>query len=303
MDFYSLIRKSIEKHLGLSVQSISRIGGGASGSVYRVSCSGKQEEIAVKLSEHYELTFQEYKMLSFLKQNTESKIPEVYFFDRIENTAIIAMEYINGVSGMDKSLKFKANKRHLAESIVDNLLLIQGVHNDKFGPYDNAVYDTWQEYYKTLANELYDFAKLKYSEKQLDDIVMQAVELSFSNFDEIFCDEVPVPTLIHGDYQVPNLIVDKASMELLATIDPFNVMWADPEYELFALTVAFGKKLHLYEIYKSKVTVSKYCDVKLEFYALYSELIWYKRWGIDAPSYMKMRSKKLLRQMKKYKII
>ena len=92
-------------------------------------------------------------------------------------------------------------------------------------------------------------------------------------------------------------------MELLAAIDPFNIMWADPEYELFALTVAFGKKLRLYEIYKSKIEVSKYCDVKLELYALYSELLWYKRWGIDAPSYMKTRSKRLIKQMKKNKII
>lgn len=303
MDIDSLIKKSVEKHLELSVKSISRVGNGASGSVYRVTCSGAPEVIAVKVSEHSELMLQEYEMLSFLKKNTKSKIPEVYFFEKRENTGIIAMEYVNGVSGTDKCLKFRLGRRRLAESIVDNLLVIQQVHNDKFGQYNNATYDTWQEYYKTFADEIYEFSKLMHSEKKLDDIVMKAVELSYNNFDKIFCDSIAIPTLIHGDYWMPNFIIDKTSMELVSVVDPFNVMWADPEYELFAMTVGFGKRMKLYEIYKSKVDVSRYCDMKLELYALYSELLWYKKLGSITHSYLKMRSKRLIKQMKKHNIV
>ena len=303
MNIDSLIKKSVETHLALSVKNISRVGNGASGSVYCVTCSGEPEVIAVKVSEHSELMFQEYEMLTFLKKKTASKIPEVYFFEKIENTGIIAMEYIDGVSGTDKSLKFRLGRRHLAESIVDNLLVIQQTHNEKFGPFNNATYDTWQEYYKIFADEIYEFSKLMNSENKLDDIVMKAVELSYNNFDKIFSDNITPPTLIHGDYWMPNFIIDKTSMELLSVVDPFNVMWADPEYELFAMTVGFGKRMKLYEIYKSKVTVSKYCDMKLELYALYSELLWYKKLGSITHSYLKMRSKRLIKQMKKNKII
>jgi predicted Ser/Thr protein kinase len=123
MDIDSLIRNSVEKYLGIAVRSISPIGNGASGSVYRVDCTGKPEIIAVKASEHSELMSQEYEMLTFLKQKTESKIPKVYFFDKSENVSIIAMEYINGVSGNDKSIRFRFKRRRLAESIVDNLLV------------------------------------------------------------------------------------------------------------------------------------------------------------------------------------
>ncbi len=132
---------------------------------------------------------------------------------------------------------------------------------------------------------------------------MKAVELSYENFDRIFSQEILTPTLIHGDYWIPNFIIDKKSMELLSVVDPFNVMWADPEYELFAMTVGFGKNLHLYEIYKSKVEVSEYCDMKLEMYALYSELLWYKKLGSITHSYLKMRSKRLIKEMKKHRII
>lgn len=303
MELDLIIRKSIEKNLGLSVLSISRVGNGASGTVYRVNCNGKPETIAVKVSEHPELMEQEYEMLSFLKKNTKSKIPETYFFDKIEDASVIAMEYINGVSGADKSLKFRLGKKHLAESIVDNLLVIQQAHNDKFGPYNNAIYDTWQEYYKVFAEEIYKFTKLMHFENKLDDIIMKAVELSFENLDKIFCEKIYPPTLIHGDYWLPNFIIDTKSMELLSAVDPFNIMWADPEYELFAMTVGYGKRLRLYEIYKSKVNVSKYCDMKLEMYALYSELLWYKRLEIITPSFLKNKSKRLIRQMKKHKII
>lgn len=303
MNIDSLIKNSIEKHSDLSVQAIFPIGNGASGSVYRVNCLGEHKTIAVKVSEHSELMLQEFEMLSFLKKKTASKIPEVYFFDKTDGKGIIAMEYVDGISGTDKSLKFKLNKRHLAESIVDNLLEIQKAKNDKFGPYNNAVYDTWQEYYKEFADEIFDFSKLMYSENKLDDVVMKAVELSYKNFDKIFCEKISEPTLIHGDYWMPNFIIDKASMELLSVVDPFNVMWADPEYELFAMTVGSGKRMRLYEIYKSKIEVSRYCDMKLELYALYSELLWYKKLGSITHSYLKMRSKCLLKQMKKHNII
>ena len=296
-----LIKNSIQKNLKTSVIEISKSGNGASGSVYRVICKDKRT-IAVKISNHPELMMQEFEMLSFLKKKTTGKIPDVYFFEEADGTDIIGMEYINGISGASKSLKYTLRKKRLAESIVNNLLTIQKAHNDKFGPYNNAVYDTWQEYYKMFADEIYNFSRQMYSEGKLDDTVMKAVEISYNNFDRIFNEKIPTPTLIHGDYWMPNFIIDKKSMELLSVVDPFNVMWADPEYELFAMTVGFGKNLHLYEIYKSRVKVSAHCDIKLEMYALYSELLWYKKLGSITHSYLKMRSRRLMKEMKKHKI-
>lgn len=302
MNAEQLIKNSVKKNSENSVVNVSQLGNGASGSVYRVTYDN-EHSIAVKISKHPELMKKEFDMLLLLKEKTESKIPEVYFFDEVEGYGIIAMEYINGISGTDKALKFSFKKKHLAESIVNNLITIQQAHNDKFGPFDNAVYDTWQEYYKQFADEIYVFSKQMHSENRLDDVVLNAVELSYENFDKIFEDEIKPPTLIHGDYWMPNFIIDKKSMELLSVVDPFNVMWADPEYELFAMTVGYGKKLRLYELYKSKVNVSKHCDIKLEMYALYSELLWYKKLGSITHSYLKMRSKRLIKQLNKNGII
>ena len=72
---------------------------------------------------------------------------------------------------------------------------------------------------------------------------------------------------------------------------------------MFALTVGGSKKLKLYENYKSKVTPSKYCDLKVELYALYNELLWYKKLGAVSKGYLMYRSKRLLKQMKRNGIL
>ena len=303
MDLEKLIFEAVRKNLNLTAKNISHIGKGASGSVYCVSTDGNPEKIAVKVSEHSELLHQEFEMLSFLKEKTNSKIPTVYFFGNEKGIGLLAMEFIDGISGTGNSIRFSFRKKHLAESIVNNLLVIQQSHNDKFGPYDKAVYDTWLDYYKEFSDVIYEFSVHMNQKGELEDIVMKAVEASYKNLDKIFSQGTGKPTLIHGDYWLPNFIIDKKSMELLAAVDPFNVMWAEPEYELFAMTVGYGEKLRLYELYKSKVQTSEYCDLKLEMYALYSELLWYKKLGSITHSYLKMRAKKLLKELKKHNMI
>ena len=104
--------------------------------------------------------------------------------------------------------------------------------------------------------------------------------------------------MTHGDYWMPNFIVDIENMSLKGVIDPFNVMWTEPEYELFTLTVGYGKNLHLYDIYKSKVKTSKNCDIKVELYALFNEFLWYMTLGKIGFGYLEYRSRRLLKAIK-----
>ncbi len=299
----TLIEQIIHQNTGNTVTSIQPVGKGASGSVYKVHCNGTPNKIAVKTSKFSDLLKEEYDMLCFLKKQTNGKFPTPYFFWSDNNTAILAMEFIEGVSGTDITFASEEQKEHLAHSIVDNLIEIQKTHHDTFGPYQNATYESWNVYYKQFADKIYQFCTEQLKQQKLDKEVMNAVKISYEKFDEIFCEKIITPTLIHGDYWMPNFIIDANTMELKSVVDPFNIMWADPEYELFAMTVGMGAELHLYEIYKSKVPTSKFCDVKLEVYALYSELLWYKRLGDISHEYLQYRSDNLLKQMKKYSLI
>ena len=302
MSVENIIKKSIKKNIGAVPLEVSKLGNGACGSVYKVECE-KIGTVALKISEHVSLMEKEYKMLSYLREKTESKIPKVHYFDREEQFGIIAMEYIDGIGGGDERVKSISDKERLANSIVDNLIAIQSARSDKFGPYDDPTFDTWYEYYKSFADEIYTFSKEKRAEGAFGDNVMRAVELSFGLFDTIYGEEDFRPTLIHGDYWMSNFIIDEKNGVLLSVVDPFNVMWADPEYELFALDVGYGIELGLYDLYKKKVKTTKYCDVKLELYALYSEVLWYKTLGSIDHSFLSMRADRLMNVMERFKLI
>lgn len=283
--------------------NISVAGKGASACVYKVGLEKEPYAVAVKCSNNAELLKQEYEQIKFINDRVDCKMPRLYHFGVCsDSSAVMVMEHFDGISASNLKHIRKA-KKILPDMIVDNLLKIHSVRGAKFGPVDNAVYDTWYEYYSEFAGEIYDFVKTAYNNGDLKKKVFTAVKLSYEKLGEILRDTKGEPTLIHGDYWQPNFIVNPDTFELVGVIDPFNIMWAEPEYELFALTVGGSKKLKLYENYKSKVTASAYCDLKVELYALYNELLWYKKLGSVSNGYLMYRSRRLLKQMKRNGII
>lgn len=298
-----IILDYISKNTEFKPLSVSVAGKGASACVYKINIEQKPYLLAVKYSNNAALLKQEYEQIKFINDRVECKMPRLYHFGECgDGFAIMIMEYFNGISANEIKHIRKASKI-LPDMVVDNLLKIHTVHNEKFGPVDNAVYDTWYAYYSEFAGEIYDFVKQSYSERKISKKILTAVELSYEKLDKILDDSNGEPTLIHGDYWQPNFVVDPDTYELVGIIDPFNIMWTEPEYELFALTVGGSKKLKLYEKYKSRITPTKYCDLKVEMYALYNELLWYKKLGSISQSYLLYRSRKLLKQMKRNKLL
>ena len=57
--------------------------------------------------------------------------------------------------------------------------------------------------------------------------VKNALNLAYENLYLIVnCDDA-LSTLAHGDYWIPNFIVDNKTMSLKGIIDPFNVSWTE----------------------------------------------------------------------------
>ncbi len=297
------VKEYILNHTDFKLMNIECIGSGASGAVFKAKLENEPYHVAVKCSKYPELLQKEYDQIQFISDRVECKLPKLYSIGSDNNgSSFMVMEYFDGIGG-DKIKNFFKASRVLPNQIVDNLLKIHSVHNDKFGPIDNAVYDTWYDYYSKLAKEIYDFAVYSYENGKIRKKVMEAVELSYSRLDKILQDDTGIPTLIHGDYWQPNFVVNPKTYELVGVIDPFNIMWTEPEYELFALATGAGARLKLYENYKSRIIPSRYCDLKLEMYALYNELLWHKKLGTYNNSYLLYRSKRLIRQLKRNHLI
>lgn len=285
----------VEKELNCKVLDISVIGKGASANVYKVKINTFPNCIAVKSSDYPQVIFDEYNKINFISSKVDCKLPKLYFFNEINGKGFLGMELIEGVEASQKNLIFKRNKRKLANEIVDNLIKIHSVHNDKYGPIDNAVYNSWYEYYENFAKETVSFT----NNSDVSDTVKKAVNTAYEKLPKIIGNDKNNATLSHGDYWLPNFIIDTKNISLKGVIDPFNVMWTEPEYELFTLTVGYGKSLHLYDIYKSKVKTSENCDIKIELYALFNELLWYKILGKIGFGYLEYRSRRLLKAIEK----
>lgn len=293
-----IIMNYIARNTDFKPLSIYVAGKGASACVYKVNTEENPYILAVKCSNNVDLLKQEYEQIKFISDRVDCKLPALYHFGEYSGGAIMILEHFDGVSA-DKIKSIKKAGKILPDMIADNLLKIHSVHNDKFGPVNHAVYDTWYQYYSEFAGEIYDFVKQAYSERKISKKVLRAVKLSYERLDKILCGSNGEPALIHGDYWQPNFIVNPYTYELVGIIDPFNIMWAEPEYELFALTVGGSKKLKLYENYKSRIVPTEYCDLKVEMYALYNELLWYKKLGSISKSYLRYRSGRLIKQMKR----
>ncbi len=297
------IKTIVESQLNTKVTDISSIGNGATATCYCVEITDSPFKLVVKTSIHYDLTFKEKNMNDFLRKNVSFKVPETYFLEEKNGISYLGMEYIQGSSG--RTLKFNQikDKKHLSNNIIDCFINMQSVHNDKFGPYENPSYSSWKEYYKVFFDKIYEFSSKKYEKGEINKTTIKAINLIRINFDKIFDETENTPCLSHGDFWTPNMIIDTEKSEVVGVIDPFNVRFVEPEYELFCLTLGLGEKLKLYKKYKKRVNVGKYCDLKTELYALCNEIDWWMNLGeIETISYIKMKARKLIRQMKKAKL-
>ena len=293
-----LIKSVVEKQMNTKVKQVRVVGKGASGSVCLVKITTEPYEIAVKASRFYNAIYEEKNMLDFLSPKVSYRVPKTYFLHCEDGTTFLGMNYIKGMSGKSKYIKFVPSRKRLRNSIVDAFMNTQSVHNDKFGKYDNPIYDTWAEYYRNFFSNIYAFTKQKYEKNEIESEIMKAIELINKNFNEIFDVVDNTACLCHGDFWMPNLIIDFWKSELVGAVDPFDMLWAEPEYELFCFTLKFGKKLKLYEEYKKRKPISKYCDLKVELYALCNELNWYILLGKMGHNYLLFRAKRLIKIMK-----
>lgn len=126
---------------------------------------------------------------------------------------------------------------------------------------------------------------------------------AFDNYDKVFSEPISAPTLTHGDFWLPNILVDRKSLRVTGVLDPFNVMWADSDYELFALIAGRGNKYKIYDTYKKLHNISDKCDLKLEYYALFSEIYWYSITHHKYDNFLKSKAKLLEKQLRRFNII
>ena len=276
------------------------IGGGSYGRVYKVTLSDG-DVIAIKGYKLQEMQNEEALQLSFLSKNTSVKMPEVLFTYEDNDTAILAMSFVEGQNVLMPNFLFKSKsqKQKFADEVISGMLEWHSVTNDKFGSLSNPVYDSWYEYYKTEKQEpwltaLNELAENgKFSKKKMN-LLFAATEL-FNKLPQ----ENTKPVLIHADLNIMNIMADPKTFKLMAFIDPCGSMWADREYDLFQFRNMWGDAYGLYETYKRKCKTSEFTDFRVAYYGAMLEASMRLKVGHIFPIWEDLNFARLKKEMKK----
>ena len=277
------VKSFVLNKLQLSEANVSRIGGGFYADVYRFDFQNKETQI-IKVYKSQGIMIKEVSQIQLLSMYALFPMPTAIWTHTANDSFaydVLAMNYLEGENGGNAFYLNPIKKAKLAEQVVNNLIAYHNVHNPNgFGQIDSdRYYKTFNEYYKEKAVDILNMSKKLHNDGQLTDYVLNIVSKAIENFDKIFYLPITEASLIHGDYNMWNVLIDKKNCKVTAIIDPCGCMWADSEYDLYQLNNANGKHLKLFETYANKKTLSENCSQKMAFYELFTEIEHYHNSG------------------------
>ena len=297
-----LIPQIVLNKIGKAIDELNFIGGGSFGRVYKAVISDGSV-IAVKAYKLQGDQYNEAKQLEILAKNTSVKMPEVVFTYEDEDTAILAMTFVEGKNVLEPVflLKSKAQKKAFADAVVEGMLEWHSITNEKFGSLNDPEYDSWYDYYRKEKQEpwMNGFQELadnhKLSKNRLN-VLKEATEI-FNSLPQ----EEPKPVLIHADLNIMNIMADPKTLKLIAFIDPNGCMWAHREYDLYQFHNMWGDSYGLYETYKEKCPLSPYADFRVAYYGAMHEVSMRLKVGHVIPLWEDLNIRRLKKEMKKLK--
>lgn len=279
-----------------------RLGGGYYADVYRMYTENGVCPDVVKVYKTKGMMVQERDSLCTLRAHALFPMPQVLWTQPAEESYpfdVLAMEYLDGQNGGGVRYFSKRKRKQLAEQVVDNLIAWHSTENPSgFGALCAKEFSSsWQTYYFERAQSILQAAEEMYQNGQCPNDTLQTMRTALERFDTVFSQPIRQASLIHGDYNMWNILVDKKACAVTAVIDPCNCMWADSEMDLYQLNNANGKHLGLLEAYAEKRPLSENFNAKCAFYELFTEMEHYYHSGhpID-----KTRVQKQTDALKKY---
>lgn len=262
---------------------VKDLGGGFYGKVFLAESDTAQ--IVVKFFLKEGLCVQEQQQLDELRKHAILKVPVVYDIHRSNDQVpydALLMEYIRGENAGTVDLT-KGKKEKIANEIVDNLIALHNtINKEGFGEIGSAHYtNDWRTFYKPIAQSILTKSETLYNKDLIDQECIQTVRDAYQNFETIFSEPITKASLIHGDYNTYNLMLNSDCTSAIAMIDPYNCCYGDSEYDLYQLNNVNGKEYGLLDLYQSKYAMSRIWKEKMAFYELFTELMHYSDSGVE----------------------
>ena len=291
----------VEKYNKKPHKSFRRIGGGYYADVYKVKYRDGETAV-VKVYKTDGVMQSERLQLDVLAGYSLAEMPKVRWVHNADgdfDRDVLCMNHLEGTVGGAVWYFSAAKRKKLADSVADCLIAFHNVRSpDGFGELGSAVrYETFNEYYKIRAAEILKMAERLEEKGQLTADAADTLRRGYAQFERIFYLPITEAVLIHGDYNMWNILVDKGKCSVSAVIDPYGCIWADSESDLYQLDSVNGRHLGLLEAYASKRGLSENCMQKMAFYELFNSVEHYYTSGHPV---RKRKMKKRVAALKKY---
>ncbi len=283
------IRQIIADRFDTEPHTIRPLGGGFYGQVFLAEMKAFPYKIVLKLYLKDGLECREQRQLEILAKHSEIRMPKVYFSiskGGKYSHDVLAMEYLEGVNAGIQSIADERIADAIGEKVVDNLIAYHRTENEAgFGEIGGTTFaKDWRDLYRGRAEETFHKALAMKDAGKLEERDFQVMERAFRSFDKIFYLPITKACLIHGDYNMWNIMLNEDLTDVVGVIDPFNCCWADPEMDLYQLNNANGKQFGLMEKYRRKVKPSGNFELKNSFYELFTEVMHFHDANVDLSS-------------------
>ncbi|WP_069998506.1 phosphotransferase [Cellulosilyticum sp. I15G10I2] len=263
----------IAMYFDCDMLSSHKIGEGFYGVVYLVKIKKDPYKVIVKLYKHSGRNVLESEQLSLLRKYALLKVPQTYHIHHYSEAIpfeVLIMEFIEGVNASMLPTDHP-NSASFAQDMIENLLHLHSIsHKRGFGT-RAEMFDEWKPCLRNRLNKMHQLLHSNYKDC-ISPYVMEAADKSLEAFDTIFSEPIKKSSLIHSDYNLWNILVDKKSAKITAVIDPIDAGWADKEMDLFHLQNADGDRFKLLERYKHNAHLSHLFPVKNAFYWFWDDI-------------------------------
>lgn len=271
------IRTILSAIFDTPVISFSYLGEGFYARVYRVTVGTRPETHAVKLYRAGGLARSEAVTLDLMAR-AGLPVPQVRRVVERDGLHALILQDMPGVNLASVSQLNTHARAEIGEQIVAALLNQHALTHEGYGDVDGEeFYPVWHEYYYRKCGAMMESLDCAHTLQRLDHDFFRTVATAYAQFDRIFTQEPAAPSLIHGDFNASNLLIDPAAARLTAILDPMGSMWGDREIELFQLDESVGKEYELLERYRAHYPLSETFELKNAFYRTFAEANHYAR--------------------------
>jgi aminoglycoside phosphotransferase (APT) family kinase protein len=297
------IGRLVEEVLETAVLTTHKIGEGFYGKVYRASLAKEPNEVIIKCFKYAGHAAQEAVQLDILRAPALAKIPQIYAIHTASEhfpSEALLMEYLPGIQADEIEFPDEKTQTHFVEAVVENLLAWHNCHHPHgFGKPEGPFHHTWLDFFGERITHYHQLLHQERDRAVVSEYVLGIAAQSHEAFADIFAQVQHQPSLVHGDYNIFNMLVDPITFQFTGILDPLDAGWADYEIDLFHL--ANGRpEIGLLAHYLQRRPAAEAFWLRYHFYWFWDDVKHYLRMGYYEEGHFRHNAQLLAEGMKKY---